>query len=136
VAAAAGLDNGQLLSRPAARRLFFGLLRENHAILQSARIPLARIGPFHPDMVQRILRVPGLARALGWAFYPTLRGTYCSMAGDIATGRTEIDHYNGHLIRLAGDRPCPLNRRVYDIVKRMEQSRQEPDVGVLEELAI
>ena len=101
IAAAAGLDNGQLLSVPRARRLFFELLRENYAILHAAGIPLARIGPFHPDTVQRILRVPGLARLLAWAFYPSLRGSYCSMSGDIVTGRTEIDYYNGHLIQLA-----------------------------------
>ena len=34
-------------------------------------------------------------------FEPSLRGTYCSMAGEIQKGRTEIDNYNGHLIRLA-----------------------------------
>src|SRR5262249_8316530 len=55
VAAAAGLDNGQLLSVPKARRLFFDLLRENHAILSGAGIALERIGPFHPTTVQRIL---------------------------------------------------------------------------------
>lgn len=134
VAAAAGLDNGQLLAVPAARRLFFGLLRENYAILRGAGRPLARIGPFHPDTVQRILRLPGLARALAWAFYPTLRGSYCSMAGDIVTGRTEIDYYNGHLIDLAGERPCPLNRRVHALVRRMQEKRQAPHRGMLAEM--
>lgn len=133
LAAAAGMDNGQLLTRPQARRLFFNLLRENYAILRAAGMPLAKIGPFHPDTVQHILRVPGLARVLGWAFTPSLRGTYCSMAGDIVKGRTEIDHYNGHLIALAQDSLCPLNRRAYQIVKRMEQARQAPYLGVLDE---
>ena len=32
------------------------------------------------------------------------------MAPDMASGRTEIEAYNGHLIRLAGDFPCPINR--------------------------
>src|SRR6185295_9088483 len=44
LAAAAGLDNGQLLSVPAARRLFFELLRENHAILAGAGLPLGKVG--------------------------------------------------------------------------------------------
>jgi hypothetical protein len=30
-----------------------------------------------------------------------------------------LDNYNGYLIRLAGDCPCPLNRRVVELVQRM-----------------
>lgn len=135
LASAAGIDNGQLLAVPKTRRLFFDLLRENYAILHGAGIPLARIGPFHPATVQRILRHAFIADALAWAFYPSLRRTYCSMANDLPAGRTEIDYYNGHLIDLAGGRPCPLNQRVYDRVKRMEQERTLPYVGVLDELA-
>jgi 2-dehydropantoate 2-reductase len=133
LAAAAGLDNGDLLRLPRARRLFFDLLRENYAILSGAGVPLGQVGPLHPTKVAAILRRPWLARALAWAFYPSLRGTYCSMAGDLP-GRTEIDNYNGHLIALAGDRPCPLNRRVYDLVKRMERERIAPHPSVLDEL--
>jgi 2-dehydropantoate 2-reductase len=134
LASAAGLDNGQLLRRPPLRALFFALLRENHAILQRACIPLGKVGPLHPATVARILRRPWLAHALAWAFYPSLRRTYCSMSGDLPAGRTEIDNYNGHLLDLAGDALCPLNRRVYALVKRMERERITPHVGVLEEL--
>jgi 2-dehydropantoate 2-reductase len=134
LAAAAGIDNGQLLWLPAARQLFFALLQENYAILHGAGLTLAKIGPFHPATVQRILRRPALAHALAWAFYPTLRGTYCSMAGDLPAGRTEIDYYNGHLLTLAGDRPCPLNRKVHALVRRMEQERRRPGLEVLAEL--
>jgi 2-dehydropantoate 2-reductase len=133
LAAAAGLDNGDLLRLPRARRLFFALLRENYAILSGAGVPLGKVGPLHPTKVAAVLRRPWLARALAWAFYPSLRGTYCSMAGDLP-GRTEIDNYNGHLIALAGDRPCPLNRRVYDLVRRMEREHIEPHPSVLDEL--
>ncbi|HEV3115533.1 MAG TPA: ketopantoate reductase C-terminal domain-containing protein [Gemmataceae bacterium] len=134
LAAAAGLDNGQLLSIPAARRLFFRLLRENYTILHGAGIALEKIGPFHPRTVSRILSSNLIARALSWAFYPSLRGTYCSMHGDLPTGRTEIDFYNGYLIELAGSRPCPLNRRVYEMVKGMECARVAPGVHVLPQL--
>lgn len=133
LAAAAGLDNGDLLRLPRARRLFFALLRENYAILSGAGVPLGQVGPLHPTTVAAILRRPWLAGALAWAFYPSLRGTYCSMAGDLP-GRTEIDNYNGHLIALAGDRPCPLNRRVHDLVQRMERERISPHPAVLDEL--
>jgi 2-dehydropantoate 2-reductase len=72
---------------------------------------------------------------LAWTFYPSLRGTYCSMANDLPAGRTEIDFYNRHLIDLAGDRPCPLNRRVYELIKHMEQERLPPHAGVLRQLS-
>jgi 2-dehydropantoate 2-reductase len=134
LAAAAGLDNGELLRRPRLRRLFFALLRENYAILRGAGVTLGKVGPFHPDRVAAILRRRLVARALVWAFYPGLRGTYCSMSGDIPRGRSELDNYNGHLIRLAGATPCPLNRRVYALVKRLEQERARPHPDVLEEL--
>lgn len=134
LAAAAGLDNGQLLSVPKARRLFFNQLRENYAILHGAGITLGKIGPFHPASVERILHRPALANALAWAFYPTLRKSYCSMAGDLPRGRTEIDYYNRRLIDLAGDRPCPCNRQVYQLIKRMERERIPPGVHVLDEL--
>jgi 2-dehydropantoate 2-reductase len=134
LAAAAGLDNGQLLSVPVARRLFFQMLRENYTILHGSGITLAKIGPFHPDTVQWILRHRLAARSLAWAFYPTLRGTYCSMSGDLPKGVTEIDNYNGHLIAVAGARPCPLNRRVYELVKKMEREQLQPSAGVLNDL--
>jgi 2-dehydropantoate 2-reductase len=86
--------------------------------------------------VDRILRRRWLARVLAAFFEPSLRGTYCSMAGEIQTGRTELDNYTGHLIRLAAGRvPCPLNRTVYDLVKRMERDRAEPTRDVLTALA-
>jgi 2-dehydropantoate 2-reductase len=134
LAAAAGLDNGRLLSVPKARRLFFALLRENYAILKAAGVRLATIGPFHPATVSRILDLPAVAHALAWAFYPTLRGSYCSMSCDLPRGRTEIDYYNRHLIELAGERPCPLNRAVYGLVKLMEEESIAPHLDALDAL--
>jgi 2-dehydropantoate 2-reductase len=134
LAAAAGLDNGQLLSVPLARRLFFALLRENYDILSGARIALGTIGPLAPATVARILSRPWLANGLAWAFYPSLRGSYCSMSGDLPRGRTEMDNYNGHLIRLAGGRPCPLNRAVFDLVNYMARTSERPRTEALERL--
>jgi 2-dehydropantoate 2-reductase len=134
LAAAAGLDNGELLRRPRLRELFFALLQENYAILRGAGIPLGKVGPFHPSTVAAILRRPFVSRALAWAFYPGLRGTYCSMSGDLPRGRTELANYNGHLLTLAGSVPCPLNRHVYALVKRMEQERIAPHPEIVDEL--
>lgn len=134
LAAAAGLDNGRLLSHPPARRLFFQLLRENYAILQEAEVPLGKIGPLHPRTVAAILRSPLVAHSLAWAFYPGLRGTYCSMSGDLPRGRTEVEYYNGWLLKLAGSRSFPLNRAVYSLVRRMEKNLTPPHLGVFDEL--
>ena len=135
LAAAAGVDNGELLSDGLAKTLFFALLRENYAILRNAHVPLARIGPFHPDNVDRILRTPLLPNLMAVFFRPSLRGTYCSMAPDIGSGRTEIEAYNGHLIRLAGDFPCPLNRAAHALVQRISSERLAPDRVHLEYVA-
>ena len=56
------------------------------------------------------------------------------MHGDLPAGRTEIDNYNRYLIDLAGDRPCPANRRIYELVKKMERQRVPPGLHVLKEL--
>jgi len=61
-----------------------------------------------------------------------LRGTYCSMSGDIATGRTEIDNYNGRLVNLAGDRPCPMNRRAVEVIETMTRDGIAPNPDMLE----
>ncbi|MHC4827987.1 MAG: ketopantoate reductase family protein [Planctomycetota bacterium] len=134
LAAAAGLDNGQLLTIKRVRALFFRLLRENYGILKAAGVPLGVVGPFHPDTVDRILRLPVIARLMALPFSLSLRNTYCSMSGDIPTGRTEIDYFNGHLIELAGDRDIPLNRLAYNLVKRMEREQATPAPCWLDEL--
>jgi 2-dehydropantoate 2-reductase len=134
LAAAAGLDNGELLRRPPLRVLFFALLRENHAILEHAGIELGKVGPFRPRTVARILARPWLARALAWLFYPGLRGTYCSMAGDLPHGPTEIDTYNGYLVGRAGDFPCPLNRAVLALIGRIVAARTPPRPALLDGL--
>ena len=135
LAAAAGVDNGELLTDSLAKQLFFGMLRENYAILRQAKIPLARIGPFHPNTVSMILSIPGLAHFMALFFRPSLRGTYCSMAPDIPIGRTEIDAYNGHLIRLAKDFPCPLNRAAFDLVEKVTREGLKPERKHLQDLA-
>ncbi|MBN9520376.1 ketopantoate reductase family protein [bacterium] len=137
LAAAAGIDNGKLLSVPAARRLFFALLQENYRILTAAGVALGKVGPFAPRTVAWILRRRWLAGLMAKAFEPSLRGTYCSMAGEIQKGRTEIDNYNGHLIRLAESAGVayPLNHSVYELVTRMTDERAAPGLDRLEVLS-
>jgi 2-dehydropantoate 2-reductase len=135
LAAAAGVDNAALLTDALAKRLFFGLLLENYGVLRCAGLPLARIGPFHPHTVARILRTPGLPELMAIFFRPSLRGTYCSMAPDIGRGETEIDAYNGHLVRLAGDFPCPLNRAAVRLITRITREGMTPRRSHLDDMA-
>jgi 2-dehydropantoate 2-reductase len=136
LAAAAGIDNGDLLRVPLARKLFFDLLRENYAILRHANKPLGKVGPFHPDTVMKILKRNWLSRGLAFAFYPGLRGTYCSMSGDISKGRTEIANYNERLVEWAGEFPCPLNRRVVQVVRRIERDHEPPRLAMLDQFVV
>ncbi|MBP1752042.1 MAG: Ketopantoate reductase ApbA/PanE domain protein [Geobacteraceae bacterium] len=135
LAASAGVDNAQLLVDPLAQKLFFALLRENYAILHHAGLALEKIGPFHPDTVMSILRTPFLPQLMGLFFRPSLRGTYCSMSPDMGSGRTEIEAYNGHLVRLAGDFPCPINSAVITLVDRISRERLAPARAHLHHLA-
>lgn len=137
LAAAAGLDNGALLTDLLAKKLFFSMLRENYAILKHAQIQLARIGPFHPSTVSLILSFNVVTTFMAMFFRPSLRGTYCSMAPDISAqcSHTEIAAYNGYLIRLAGDFPCPLNRAVFALVEKVSQERLKPQLKYLQDLA-
>ena len=135
LAAAAGVDNGELLTDALTKRLFFGLLLENYAVLRHAGLTLAKIGPFHPDTVARILRTPGLPELMAIFFRPSLRGTYCSMAPDIGHGETEIDAYNGHLVRLAGNFPCPLNRAAVRLITRITREGMTPRRSHLDDMA-
>ncbi|AEI99979.1 Ketopantoate reductase ApbA/PanE domain protein [Nitrosomonas sp. Is79A3] len=137
LAAMAGVDNGELLTGQLAKKLFFALLLENYAILQHAKIPLARIGPFHPDTVSLILRTPWLPALMAMFFRPSLRGTYCSMAPDIHAehARTEIDAYTGHLIRLAGKFSCPLNRATFAFIEKITSEGLKPQYQHLQDLA-
>ena len=135
LAASAGVDNAQLLIDPLAQKMFFALLRENYSILKNAGLEMQTIGPFHPDTVMRILRTPMLPKLMGVFFRPSLRGTYCSMSPDMGSGRTEVDAYNGHLIRLAGNFPCPINRAVVLMVEKISRERLTPSHSHLRELA-
>ena len=47
---------------------------------------------------------------------------------------TDFCFWRTPLIELAGNRPCPLNRRVYEQVRRMERERIPTGVGRLDEL--
>lgn len=131
LAASAGVDNATLLSDKLAKKYFFKLILENYAILRNAKKAMATIGPFHPDTVSKILKTPGLPEIMAVFFKPSLRGTYCSMAPDMGTAHTEINAYNGYLVDLAGDMPCPYNRAAVSMVNTITEQRLSPDYSHL-----
>ena len=131
LAASAGVDNATLLSDKLAKRYFFKLILENYAILKNAKKPMATIGPFHPNTVSKILKTPGLPEIMAIFFKPSLRGTYCSMAPDMGSAHTEISAYNGYLVQLAGDLPCPYNRAAVHMVNTITEQRLSPDYSHL-----
>jgi len=131
LAASAGVDNATLLSDTLAKRYFFKLILENYAILKHAKKPMATIGPFHPDTVSKILKTPGLPEVMAIFFKPSLRGTYCSMAPDMGSAHTEISAYNGYLVDLAADLPCPYNRAAVNMVNTITEKRLKPDYSHL-----
>ena len=61
--------------------------------------------------------------------------TYCSMAPDMGSEHTEIDAYNGHLVHLAGDMPCPYNRAAVNLVNYITEKRLSPDYIYLDMMA-
>lgn len=127
LAASAGVDNATLLSDKLVKNYFFKLILENYAILKHNNMDLAKIGPFHPDTVSKILRIPGLPEIMAQSFKPSLRGTYCSMAPDMGSPQTEIEAYNGYLVKLAGNMPCPYNRAAVEMVRTITNDRLQPD---------
>ncbi len=127
LAASAGVDNATLLSDRLVKNYFFKLILENYGILKNAGLELAKIGPFHPDTVSKILRIPGLPEIMAQSFKPSLRGTYCSMAPDMGSPQTEIEAYNGYLVKLAGNMPCPYNRAAVAMVRTITEQRLKPD---------
>ena len=135
LAAISGLDNGQLLTHAPARKLFFRFLRENYGILKRSGTELGTVGPFHPDTVNLILKTPLLGTLMSGPFSKSLRGTYCSMSGDIQTGRTEVENFNGHLVRLAGTHPCPLNSRSCSVINRLAREQATPGMDYLKEMS-
>ena len=61
------------------------------------------------------------------------------MAADFVTGITELDHYNGHLVRLASQKPkpipCPMNRAIITLVERWQKKGLKPNPRFLEVIA-
>ncbi|MFL6721891.1 MAG: 2-dehydropantoate 2-reductase [Sphingomonas sp.] len=106
------------------RRVFAASMREGLELLKRAEIEPATVGPISPTTLPRIINSPD------WLFNTIFLKRWkidakarSSMADDLAAGRrTEIDHINGELVRLAErlQRDAPVNRAVVDLVRKAE----------------
>ncbi len=136
LATLAGVDNAALLEHPALRRLFVALLQESYRILRQAGVPLGWLGPLPPSLVACVLRCRPLVALLAPVFARSLRGTYCSMSGDLTRGRTEVDAYTGSLLQLARQAgiPAPLNTALYELLQQAAACRLHPHPALVEPL--
>jgi 2-dehydropantoate 2-reductase len=112
------------LKRRDYRRVFAASMREGLDLLERAEIEPATVGPISPKVLPRIIDSPD------WLFNNIFLKRWkidakarSSMADDLAAGRkTEIDHLNGELVRLAErlQRAAPVNRAIVQLVHAAE----------------
>jgi 2-dehydropantoate 2-reductase len=118
------------LSQRAYRRCLALAQREALALLAHAGIAPARLTPFPPRWIPRILSVPDtwfkrLASKM-LEIDPLARS---SMSDDLAAGRaTEIDWINGEVVHLAErlKRSAPVNARLCALIREAERSAERP----------
>lgn len=118
------------LSQRAYRQCLALAQREALALLNAAGIRPARLTPFPPHWIPRLLALPDvwferLGRRM-LAIDPLARS---SMSDDLAAGRkTEIDWINGEVPRLAArlGRSAPVNARLCELVREAEQAKARP----------
>ncbi|MCS7271616.1 MAG: hypothetical protein NZ703_11085 [Gemmataceae bacterium] len=136
LATIAGVDNAALLEQAGLRRLFLALLAENYRILRGAGVSLGWLGPLPPAGVAWLLRRPWLIDWLAPRMARSLRGTYCSMIGEMRRGRTELEYYTGQLLRYAHQAglAAPLNAALYERIQHWTSLRIEAHPALLDEL--
>ena len=106
------------------RRVFAASMREGLEMLKRADIEPATVGPISPKTLPRIVDTPDwLFNAIFMKRWKIDAKARSSMADDLAAGRkTEIDHLNGELVRLAErlQREAPINAVIVDLVHKAE----------------
>ncbi|GAA3385230.1 2-dehydropantoate 2-reductase [Cryptosporangium minutisporangium] len=124
VNALAGVPLRAELSRRPYRRALALLIAEALRVLRAAGIQPARVTKVPPHALPTLLRVPDAVFArLAGAMLRIDPEARSSMWEDLAAGRrTEVDHLNGAVVRLAHQAgvPAPINQAVVDLVHAAE----------------
>lgn len=112
------------LRRNGYRRVWAAAIHEGLKILGQAGIRPSRVGPMAPHLFVRLIELPD------WLFNPIFFRLWkvdskarSSMADDLGQGRkTEIDHLNGELVRLAETvgMKAPVSSAIVELVDRAE----------------
>jgi 2-dehydropantoate 2-reductase len=104
--------------------------REALSLLGAAGIRPARLTPFPPHWIPRLLALPDAwFERLGRRMLTIDPLARSSMSDDLAAGRkTEIDWINGEVLRLADrlGRKAPINARLCELVREAEQAKTRP----------
>lgn len=115
------------------------LMAEALALLQAARVPLARLTPLPPGAVPWLMRLPTpLFKVAAARLLSIDERARSSMADDLALGRpTEVRQLCGEVVRLAQSRgrEAPLNQRMIELVEE-QASRGRPWTGEALRLAL
>lgn len=113
--------------------------REALSLLSAAGIRPARLTPFPPHWLPRLLALPDAwFERLGRRMLTIDPLARSSMSDDLAAGRkTEIDWINGEVPRLADrlGRKAPVNARLCQLVRDAEQAKTRPSWSGAELLA-
>ena len=112
------------LSERAYRRVLAASMREALAVLFSAGIVPAKVGPMSPKLIPAFVSAPDFVfNTIGLRLQKIDANARSSMADDFAAGRlTEIDSLNGEVVRLAErtGQTAPVNARIVELVRAAE----------------
>jgi 2-dehydropantoate 2-reductase len=126
VNALSGIPLKAQLSQRGYRRIFAAAQREALAALKMAGVKPVSFGRMIPRLVPIALGLPDfLFFAVARTMIEIDPEARSSMAEDLERGRkTEIDHLNGEVVRLADEAgvPAPVNRRLVELVKAAESA--------------
>jgi 2-dehydropantoate 2-reductase len=125
--ALSGLPLREQLSQRAWRQILAEQIVEALLVTKAAGI-VPVTSPLPPPLLPFVLRLPdGLFRVLAGRMLKIDPQARSSMWEDLQLGRrTEIDHLQGAIIRLAAQHalPAPLSRRIANLVRSAEQAKQ------------
>ena len=126
VNALADIPVKSMLEQRAYRQVNAALMKELLAVTKALKIDLPKLTAVSAEYIPTILSLPSFVykritkKVL--AIDPTVRS---SMWWDLSQGKkTEIDHLNGAVVRAAEALgiPCPANKNIIQLIKKMEQT--------------